>query len=53
MERLSLVREYQEPSLFSCTQETEASAVLFEYFMSRQSFKGEGVPMEEAKCLTR
>ena len=42
MERLSVIREYQEPS---CMQETEASAVLFEYYMSRQSFKGEDVPI--------
>ena len=31
-------------------QETEASAVLFEYCVSRQSFTGEDVPMEEAKA---
>ena len=50
LERLSVIREYQEPSSFSCLQETEAPAVLFEYYVSRQSFKGEDVPMEEANA---
>ena len=31
MERLNVIREYLEPSMFSCMHETEASTVHFEY----------------------
>ena len=52
MSALNTIPEYKDPTLFSCMQELEASAVLFEYYQQRKASTGEDVPMDEANGPT-